>query len=157
MLFAGIDWSDRQLDYALRSGDGKVLARGRVASSAAGLSQMTAVFDAHAASDQIAVALEAVQAPWVQALLDRGHPVYPINPKNVERFRAAVSAVDKKSDPFDADTTARLLATFHDQLRPLRPDAPEIIALRTACQDRVRLVEEHTAKLNELQAVLKTV
>ena len=47
------------------------------------------------------------------------------------------------------------LATFHKTLRPLRPDDPEIVTLRIACQDRLRLVEERTAKLNELRSILK--
>ena len=47
------------------------------------------------------------------------------------------------------------MITFHQTNRPLRPDDPEIITLRIKCQDRLRLVEERTAKLNELRAILK--
>ena len=66
-----------------------------------------------------------------------------------------MSANGDKSDKIDRRVLAMFLATFHKDLRPLRPDDPEIVALRIACKDRVRLVEERTAKLNELRAILK--
>jgi hypothetical protein len=84
----------------------------------------------------------------VQALLDRGYKVYPVNPKTVERFREALSAAGHKSDKIDARVLAMFLITFHQDNKPLRPDAPEIISLRIACQDRLGLGEERTAKLN---------
>lgn len=69
--------------------------------------------------------------------------------------RQARSAAGDKSDKIDRKILAMFLVTFHRDLHPLRPDAPEIISLRIACQDRLRLVEERTAKISELRAVLK--
>jgi transposase len=96
-----------------------------------------------------------VHGAWVQALLDRGYVVYPVNPKTADAFREALSAAGNKSDRIDARVLAMFLAACHAELRPLRPDDPEIITLRIACEDRLRLVNERTAKLNELRAVLK--
>lgn len=50
---------------------------------------------------------------------------------------------------------SRYLLTFSDKRHPLQPDDPEVVSLRIACQDRVRLVQERTAKINELKAILK--
>ncbi len=156
MLCVGIDWSDQALDFEARTVGGQVLAQGQVPTSAEGLADLFITLEAHAAPAAIAVAVEAVQAAWVQAFLDRGYTVYPLNPKTVKRFRETLSATGSKSDRIDRSVIALLLANLHPQLRALRPDANEIVALRIACEDRVRLVEESTAKRNELLALLKS-
>jgi transposase len=155
MLFVGIDWSDLQLDYLARTAGGQVLATGRVEPKLAGMGDLFSKLEAHAAPSEIAIAVETSHGAWVQALLDRGYAVYPVNPKCIERFRGALSVAGNKSDRIDCKVLAMMLATLHGQLKPLRPDDPEIVTLRIACQDRVRLVEERTAKINELHAVLK--
>lgn len=155
MLFVGIDWSDQNLDFHARRTEGQVLAEGSVKPNLAGMSELFATLEQHAPPDEISVAIETAHGAWVQALLDRGYSVYPVNPRSAERFRQALSAAGNKSDRIDAKVLAMMLATLHRELKPLRPDAPEIVALRIACQDRVRLVEERTAKLNELRALLK--
>jgi transposase len=155
MLFAGIDWSDQALDFHLRTSEGRVLAEGRVERTFDGLADLFTRLEVHAPAADIAIAVETAHGAWVQALLDRGYRLYPVNPKTAERFRQALSAAGSKSDKIDAKVLAMFLTSCHQQLRPLRPDASEIVALRIACEDRLRLVAERTAKLNELHAVLK--
>ncbi|MCK4291926.1 MAG: transposase, partial [Planctomycetes bacterium] len=155
MLFTGIDWSDRVLDFHLRTGDGKVLTQGEVQPNVEGLTELFTALERHGPAEEIGIAIETSHGAWVQALLDRGYKVYPVNPKTVERFREALSAAGDKSDKIDRKVLAMFLATFHHDNKPLCPDAPEIISLRIACQDRLRLVEERTAKVNELGAILK--
>jgi transposase len=155
MLFCGIDASDRALDYHLRTADGQVLAEGRVRPVLEELIDLFTKLEAHAPPEQIAVALESAHGAWVQSLLDRGYRIYPVNPKTADHFRKALSAAGNKSDRIDARVLATFLASCYANLHPLRPDDPEIVMLRIACQDRVRLVEERTGKLNELQALLK--
>jgi transposase len=155
MLFVGIDWSDQCLEFHARSSAGQVLAEGAVEPNLSGMGELFTTLEKHAPPDQVGVALETTHGAWVQALLDRGYVLYPVNPKSAARFREALSAAGHKSDRIDAKALALMLAALHQDLKPLRPDAPEIVALRIACEDRVRLVEERTAKLNELLAVLK--
>jgi transposase len=155
MLCIGIDWSDQALDFHLRGPDGEVLAQGQVRPTLDGLAELFHALEAHAPPAQIGIAVETAHGAWVQPLLDRGYRLYPVNPKSVDRFRQALSVAGNKSDKIDARVLAMFLATFQRDLRPLRPDDPDIVALRIACEDRVRLVEERTAKLNELRAVLK--
>ena len=156
MLFAGIDWSDQALDFQLRTADGTVRSEGQVRPTVEGLAELFTAWEVHGPPGDIGIAIETAHGAWVQPLLDRGYRVFPVNPKSVDRFRQALSAAGNKSDRIDRKVLAMFLVTFHQDLRPLRPDAPEIIALRIACEDRVRLVEERTAKLNELRAALKT-
>lgn len=155
MLFVGIDWSDLSLEFHARTAEGRVVAEGRVRPNAEGLGELFAKLEAHAPPSEIAVAIETTHGAWVQALLDRGYRVYPINPKCAENFRKSLSAAGDKSDRIDRKALALMLAALHQQLRPMQPDDPEMVALRIACQDRVRLVEERTGKINELLSLVK--
>lgn len=155
MLFTGIDWSEQALDFHLRTADGQVLAEGTVRPNLEGLATLYGKLDVHASADQIGIAIETSHGAWMQSLLDHGYRIYPVNPKLVDSFRKALSANGNKSDAIDRKVLAMFLVTFHQDLRPLQPDDPEIIALRIACEDRVRLVEERTAKLCELEGLLK--
>jgi len=155
MLFAGIDWSEKFLDYHLRTGDGKVLSQGRVQPNVDGMASLFVEFESHTLASEIGIAIETAHGAWVQALLDRGYRVYPLNPKTVDNFRKALSANGVKTDKIDCKVLAMFLATLHQENKPLRPDAPEIVQLRILCQDRLRLIEERTAKVNELGAILK--
>jgi transposase len=155
MIWVGIDWSDQVWDYHAWGPQGKALVVGQVKPGFSGMADLFGKLEVHAPADQIAVAIETKHGPAVQALLDRGYRVYPVNPRASQKFREAMHLAGDKTDPMDAETLARLLATFHEKLHPLKPDAPELVALRIACEDRLRLVKEHTAKLNELQDLLK--
>ena len=101
MLFGGIDWSDRVLDFHLRTGDGKVLAQGQVQPNVEGLTELFTALEKNGRPEEIGIAIETSHGVWVQALLDRGYKVYPVNPKTVERFREALSAAGDKSDKID--------------------------------------------------------
>ena len=155
MLFLGIDWSDGFLDYHLRDGEAAVLPAGQVRNNLEGLTELFDRLEGHAAPERIGIAIETAHGAWVQALLDRGYRVYPVNPKSVDNFRKALTVAGSKSDKIDARTLAMFLQSCHAHLRPLRPDDPEIVTLRVLCEDRLRLVEEQTDKLNELGAILK--
>ena len=155
MIFAGIDWSDQHLEYHLRTLDGRVLAEGTVAPSPQGLYKLFAAFDKHAARRDIGIAIEGCRAPWIQHLLDHGYRVYSFNPKQIDSFRKSLSVAGNKSDRIDAKALAMYLALVYRDVRPLEPDDPEVVALRVLCQNRLKLVEERTAKINELLALLK--
>lgn len=155
MLFGGIDWSDQALDFHLRTADGEVLTEGRVPPNVEGLAELFTALEAHGRAEEIGIAIETAHGAWVQPLLDRGYRLYPVNPKTIESFRKALSVAGNKSDRIDRKVLAMFLATFHQDLRVLQPDDPEIISLRIACEDRVRLVEERKDKINQLQSVLK--
>lgn len=152
----GIDWSDAALEYELCGPDGSILAQGAVKPDVEGMAELFGKLEAHAPAGEIGIAIETTHGPWVQALLDRGYVVYPVNPKTADHFRKAMSASGDKSDKIDKHVLAVFVRSCHRELRPLKPDDPAIIALRLACEDRLRLVEERTAKLNELTGALKT-
>ena len=156
MLFVGIDWSDQTLDFYLQDQEDKVYAQGEVKISMDGLTEMFVQLEKHGRPEEIFIASETSCGSWIQAFLDRGYPFYPINPNSLDKFRKALKIQGDKTDKIDRRVIAKYLCTFYKNLTPLKPDAEEIISLRIACQQRLRLTKEHTAKINELQSVLKS-
>ena len=73
MLFAGIDWGDKALDYYLRTPEGKVLAQGCVTPDPDGLAELFVALETKAGGEQIGIAIETCHGAWMQALLDRGY------------------------------------------------------------------------------------
>ena len=106
MLFAGIDWSEKLLDFHLRTAEGKVLAQGQIKPSVEGMADLFAELESHGPVSEIGIAIETAHGAWVQALLDRGYQVYPLNPKTVECFREALSANGVKTDKIDSKVLA---------------------------------------------------
>ena len=156
MLFVGIDWSKASLDYHIRTRDGVIVTVGAVKPDFQGLGELCEILERDGTQPgEIAVIIETTHAVWIHTLLERGYKVYGINPKMIENFRQASSAAGIKTDEIDAEVLAMFIATFHQNLKPLQPDDPEIAQLRRACEIRLRLVEERTAKINELQAMLQ--
>ncbi len=156
MLFAGIDWSDQNLDYCLlEEQQDPPLAQGQAPVSAEGLADLFVHWEQYARPDQILLAVETSCGCWVQSLLDRGYRVYVVHPAAIKKFREALYPQGNKTDKIDRYVIARFLKIMHAELKPLKPDGDDMIALRIATQNRLRLVEEQTAKINELKSLLK--
>ncbi len=58
MLFVGIDWSDRSLDFHLRAADGRVLTQGQVKHSVEGLAELFTALESHGLATEIGIAIE---------------------------------------------------------------------------------------------------
>src|SRR5262249_13050126 len=143
-------------DYCMmREEDRAILAKGKVRPNFEGMAKLFAELEARAKPDQIAIALETTRGAWVQALRDRGYAVYCINPRMADHYRKSASAAGIKTDQLDARLLALYLINHRPELRSMPAEDPAIVALRLACEDRQRLIEEHTAKLNELRSLLK--
>ena len=100
------------------------------------------------------VAIERPDGPVVEALLEAGLPVVVIASRHVKALRARHGLVGNKDDRADAYVLADALRTDGQRLRPLRPDAPETVALRAAVRARKDLVGHRTALAQQLAAHL---
>ena len=104
----------------------------------------------------IAVGLEQSKGALIYALLKYDlFVLYPVNPKQLARFREALQPSGAKDDPTDAALLLELLIKHREHLRPWRPDDPTTRLIGQFAEDRRRLVEDRTRLTNALKSRLK--
>jgi transposase len=141
-VFCGIDWAEGHHDVALADRDGTIVARARIADSAAGLGELLGLLAEHGDSqeDPVPVAIETPRGLLVASLRATARKVYVINPMSVSRYRDRHSVARSKSDKLDAAVLASILRTDMHAHRPLPADselAQAIAVLARAQQDAV--------------------
>jgi transposase len=161
MWYAGIDWADTHHDVVILNADGQRVAATQVAHSAEGIEQLRmlllATIQRSAASpepdpEQMACIIETTHGLLITALLESGFPVYPVNPKTVDRLRGPSGA---KTDQIDATLLARAGRNDLARLRRLAPDSALVQELKTLTRDQESLVRLQTRLINQLTACLK--
>lgn len=151
--WAAVEWSEDVHGLCVVDPHGTVVERTEVAHSAEGLAELAEAVAKHRPLGGVAV--EGRPALVVQALLEAGATVYPINPKLSKAWRACLSVAGRKDDGFDAFALADGLRERHAHLRPLELDDDDTRRLKILCRDEQQLIAEKTAWVNRLQAVLK--
>lgn len=155
MKFCGIDWANAHHDALSIDEQGHQLGSIRVAHTPEGLSQLDAYLTRLAASegkDQVACIIETTYGLLIAHLLEQGWPVYPVNPRTVDRHRAPSGA---KTDTIDAYLLAKTGRADFQDLRRLNPDSELIQELKTLTRDQDSLIQMQTRLVNQLTACLK--
>ena len=156
MWYAGIDWADQHHDAVVIDEVGKRVGTTHVAHSAEGLDTLVTFLkglgDVADHPDHLACIVETNRGLLITALLDAGLPVYPVNPKTVDRHRKPAGA---KTDAIDAYLLARTGRSDLADLRRLTPDSPLIAELKVLTRDQDTLVQSQTRLVNQLTACLK--
>jgi transposase len=156
MWYAGIDWADQHHDAVVIDEAGQRVAALRVTHTAEGLAELTTflkgIGDVVEHPDHLACLVETSHGLLISALLEAGLPVYPVNPKTVDRHRKPAGA---KTDAIDADLLARTGRSDLADLRRLTPDSPLITELKVLTRDQDTLIQSQTRLVNQLTACLK--
>lgn len=105
---------------------------------------------------ELHVILEQSRGALSLALLATGcFTLFPLNPKQLARYREAVHPSGGKNDPGDAELLARFLLHHPDQVRPSRPDSEQTRRLAHLTELRRKLVEERKRVTLQLASTLK--
>jgi transposase len=105
---------------------------------------------------ELHVILEQSRGALFHAFLAMGcFTLFPINPKQLARYREAVYPSGGKNDPDDAELLARFLLNHPDQVRPSRPDSEQTRRLAHLTELRRRVVEERKRVTLQLASTLK--
>jgi transposase len=155
MQFCGIDWANDHHDALCIDEQGHQLGSIRVAHTPEGLSQLDSYLErmaGPAGREQIACIVETTHGLLIAHLLEQGWPVYPVNPRTVERRRAPSGA---KTDTLDAYLLAKTGRADFADLRRLNPDSEQIQELKTLTRDQDGLIQMQTRLVNQLTACLK--
>jgi transposase len=152
MWYVGIDWADTHHDLVVLDEAGKKVGVRRCTHSADGLSELVTYLKSFGEPEQVACIIETKQGLLITALLEAGLPVYPVNPKTLERIRRPSGA---KTDAIDAHLLARKGRSDLETLQRLRPDAPLIQELKQLTRDQDSLIQAQTRLVNQIIAALK--
>jgi transposase len=149
---AGIDWASTDHAVCVVGAAGGAVARFTVEHTAAGLAELVRRLRGAGAAE---AAIERGDGPVVGALLEAGVTVVVITPNQVKNLRSRYGSAGNKDDRFDAFVLAGTLRTDRARLRPLEPDSPATVSLRSAVRARRDLVAHRVAVCNQLRAHLQ--
>lgn len=152
MLGVGIDWAEDADRVALgRPGQGVVeeFSMAHRPEAVARLIDRIGTLEPDPA--QVRVAIETKHGHLVEALLDAGYVVAPVNPDLVARRRGPAR---KKDDSEDARILCLLVLDRHQVLRPLIPHGEVAAELRAIARDDERAARDQRRLLNRLRADL---
>jgi transposase len=152
VLGVGIDWAEEFHLVALgRSGQG-VIDVTRVEHNPAAVAALVARIAALQPDPaEVRVVLETRHGLLVEALVDAGYTVLPVNPDLVARRRGPAK---KKDDAEDARIACLLALDQYTELRALVPHGELAGELRTIARDDTRACRDERRLLNRLRADL---
>jgi transposase len=154
--FIGMDWADAEHAVCRLTDDAVV--RETVAQDAAAIDEWVAGLRQRFGGRPVAVCLEQSRGALIYALMKYDCLVlFPLNPKQLAKYREAFCPSGAKDDPTDAELLARFVREHHARLRTWRPDDPLTRSLRLLTEGRRHWVDERTAAGNRLLQHLKEV
>ncbi len=152
MLGVGIDWAEEFHDVAVGTAGQGVVEQFRIEHGPGGVERLVARCRAREADPaQVRVVLETRHGLLVEALMDAGFTVLPVNPDMVARRRGPAK---KKDDAEDARICCLLALDQHADLRPLVPHGEVGQELRSIARDDERAARDQLRLLNRLRADL---
>lgn len=153
--FVGIDWADQKHDCHIVDSEGKESAM-ELPHTPEAINHWIATMTEKANGGKIAIMLEQSKGPLIHSLMFRQNIVlYPVNPKQLARYRESFPGGDGKSDPTDAMYLARLLRERIETLKAWLPDDAQTRLLNRLCEQRRFIVGNQTKLRQQLISVLK--
>ena len=159
MLFLGNDWAEAHHDIELQDVEGGVLVRRRLVEGVTGLAELHALVADHLGENdepsQVVVGIETDRGPWPQALLAAGYTVYPINPRQVDRYRERHGTSGGKSDRGDAHVLAEIVRLDRAHHRPAAGDSDIAEAIKMATRAHQTMIWSRQRTVNMLRSTLR--
>ncbi|MEV1296029.1 transposase [Pseudonocardia sp. NPDC049635] len=154
MLGIGIDWAEQFHDVALGTIEKGVIAQFRIDHGPDGVAALIErALRLEPDPAEVRVVLETRHGLLVEALLDAGFTVLPVNPDLVARRRGPAR---KKDDAEDARICCLLALDRHAVLKTLVPHGAVGAELRAIGRDDERAARDQRRLLNRLRADLQT-
>src|SRR5262245_621831 len=176
VLYVGDDWAEHHHDVEIQDETGRRMGKARLPEGLAGVARLHELIAEHlsigadagsdtttagkggvgaAGPERVLIGIETDRGPWVRALVAAGYRVYPINPRQVARYRERHSNAGAKSDARDAHTLADMVRTDGHQLRPIAGDSPAAAGVKVLARAHQTLIWERTRHQLRLRAGLR--
>ncbi len=154
-ITCGVDWAEGHHDVAILDAAGTVLASRRIDTGVGGFTQLEELFAAHSQDpSRVPVAIETDKNLLVVALQTAGHPVYPINPRAVARYRERHGQAGGKSDPGDALVLADILRTDAHRHRVMPQISDNALAVKALARQHQEAIWAEHQTISRLRSVL---
>ncbi len=154
--YVGMDWADQEHAVCIQDAASGTREAVSLLQSPEAIDEWAVALRERYPGSVLAVCLEQSKGALVNALLKYDFLVlFPINPKQLARYREAIAPSGAKDDPSDAELLADFLAKHRDQLTAWRPDDEQTRLLRLLNEDRRALVNQRTKLVNRLKCRLK--
>lgn len=157
-FFVGVDLGSTSHQSCVVDPEGRVMAERALSHDGAGLAawfDWLAELTAGVAPESIAVTCEMPHGAIVETALLRGHAVFAINPKQLDRFRDRFSVAGAKDDRRDALVLAQSLRTDCYAFRALRLGDPRLLRLREISRAEDGLRDDLRRTANQLWSLLQ--
>ena len=154
-----LDWGDTTHSFAWQKTDDVQLRRGQLPATPEALHDWLEQLREACGGRPVALAIEAGRNGLLHALFEHSSwlTIYPVHPATSSRFRLAFAPSGAKDDGPDAATILALLRQHRERLKPFLPDTPATRELAALVEQRRGAVDQRTALVNELIALLKRV
>lgn len=153
-VIIGIDWADRQHDVCIMDGERSTFLT--ISHDPSVIADWLDQLQRQFPERSLFVAIEQGRGALLHALQESDRIViYPINPKQLARYRDAIYPAGGKSDPRDAELIAMFLLNHQQKLRACCPDDVQTRTLAYLSELRRKLVEERKRLGLKLQSTLK--
>src|SRR5438034_4007213 len=155
MWYVGIDWADQHHDALVIDEKGRKAGSLRIDHNPQGFARLNTFLEkiiGDAPKEQMACIIETTHGLLIAHLLEAGWPVYPVNPRTVDRRRSASGA---KTDTIDAYLLAKTGRADFADLHRLTPDSDKVAELKQLTRDQDTLIRTQTRLVNQLTACLK--
>jgi len=158
LLFVGDDWAEDHHDVELQDQAGRRLGRARLPEGVVGIARLHELVAGHLGADEpgeVVVGIETDRGPWVRALVAAGYRVFPVNPRQVARYRERHHTSGAKSDAGDAHALADMVRTDRHQLRAAAGDSDQAEAIKLLARAHQTLTWERQRHVLRLRAALQ--
>lgn len=150
--YAGVDWASRSHAVCVVDERGEATERFEVDHTGPGLRTLGRRLTRAGVAQ---VAIERPDGPVIDALFGAGLGIVVIASRHVKALRTRYGTAGNKDDRADAYLLADVLRTDGHRLRPLRPDSPETVTLRSTVRARKDLVGTRIRLMQQLRAHLE--
>ena len=154
--FVGLDWADQKHDVSIVSAAGRPPIHKIITHTPEALSEWLMELRQQYPDGQIAICLEQSKGAILFHLIGYDFlTIFPINPKNLARYRESFTSSGAKSDVTDADLIREFVVVHLDRLRPWKPDDEQTRAISFMVEGRRKAVNDRTRLTNKLRSNLK--
>jgi transposase len=155
--YLGIDWADEAHAVCLVAADRvNRKEQHQLEQSPEAIDAWVQALRQRFAGGKIAICLEQAKGALIYSLMQyEDFVLFPINPKQLSRFRDALHPSGAKDDPTDAELMVELLIKHREQLRAWQPDDAQTRLMGMLTEDRRHFVNQRTRLTNALKSRLK--